>query len=131
MRTDIGLPERGMRGTYKGAAAMIARMAASISSCAARSRYPGVSLTPVAIVIVMTPEIRPCAARRRPVLRRCRLARLLRHQPLARERFLRARAAGLVILGVLIDIPDVVEALARQNVFRRQHRGHHGMILIV
>jgi hypothetical protein len=36
--TDIGLPERGMRGVYSGAAAITARTAASTASCAARSR---------------------------------------------------------------------------------------------
>ena len=43
----------------------------------------------------------------------------LRDQPLAAERVPHARAAGLVILGVLVDVPDVVDALARQNVLRR------------
>src|SRR5256885_282311 len=42
------------------------------------------------------------------------LGNLLRHQPPASERFLHARAAGLVVLGILVDVPDVVDALARQ-----------------
>src|ERR1043165_7140279 len=44
--------------------------------------------------------------------------RLLRHQPLASQGFLHARAAGLMVLGVLVDVPDVVDALARQDVLR-------------
>src|SRR4051812_48570561 len=63
--------------------------------------------------------------------RRGGLAHLLRHQPLARERFLHARTAGLVVLGVLVDVPDVVDTLAGQDVLRREHGGHHRVVLVI
>src|ERR1043166_4882108 len=67
--------------------------------------------------------------RKRPLCGR-RLG-LLRHQAFAAERLLHARAAGLVVLGVLVDVPDVVDARAGQDVLRRQHGGHHGVVLVV
>jgi hypothetical protein len=36
-----------------------------------------------------------------------------------------------VIFGVLVHLPDVVDARAGLDVFHRQHRGHHRVILIV
>src|SRR5262249_60472332 len=40
-------------------------------------------------------------------------------------------AAGLVIFGVLVDVPQVVEFLLRQDVLHAQHRRHHRMVLVV
>src|ERR1700722_6892276 len=56
---------------------------------------------------------------------------LERHQTLARKRRTRARDASFVIFSVLVYLPNVEETLARQDIPRRQHRGHHGVILIV
>src|SRR5579864_7161673 len=42
-----------------------------------------------------------------------------------------AGGSGLVIFGVLIDGPDIVEALACKNIFRSQQGGHHRMVLVV
>src|SRR4051794_28616638 len=39
--------------------------------------------------------------------------------------------AGLVVLGVLIDVPDVIEAPACQDVLGREHGGHHRVVLII
>src|SRR5580698_6363026 len=49
----------------------------------------------------------------------------------ARDRGPRALLDGLVILGVLVHVPHVVERLARENVLRAEHRRHHGVILVV
>jgi hypothetical protein len=43
----------------------------------------------------------------------------------------RRASAGLVIFSVLVDVPDVVELLPREDVPRRQHRRHHGVVLVV
>ena len=37
----------------------------------------------------------------------------------------------LVIFGVGVDLPEIVEFGVGQNIFRAQHRGHHGMVLVV
>ena len=42
-----------------------------------------------------------------------------------------ARSSGFVILGVLINCPDIVATVARDNVFCGEHGRHHGMVLIV
>src|SRR5579864_5538785 len=42
-----------------------------------------------------------------------------------------AGGSGLVIFGVLIDGPDIVEALACKNIFRGEQGSHHGVVLIV
>ena len=36
-----------------------------------------------------------------------------------------------MIFGVFVDLPYVIDAFAGKNVPRRQHSGHHGVILIV
>jgi hypothetical protein len=41
MRTDIGLPERGMVGVKSGASTMTARTAQSNFICSAASSFPG------------------------------------------------------------------------------------------
>ena len=43
----------------------------------------------------------------------------------------RAAVSGLVVLGVLVDRPDVVHEPAGEDVLRGEHRGHHGVILVV
>src|SRR5882757_3045387 len=47
------------------------------------------------------------------------------------KRTLRAGFALLVILGVLIDMPYVERAPSKPDILDRQHRGHHGMVLVV
>src|SRR5205809_3132927 len=38
---------------------------------------------------------------------------------------------GLVIFGVSVNLPEIVKLRVSQNIFDAQHRGHHGVILIV
>ena len=45
--------------------------------------------------------------------------------------FLFGGGAGFVILGVLVHFPEIVELGVGQNIFHAQHRGHHGVVLIV
>src|SRR6516162_8792435 len=61
----------------------------------------------------------------------CSSSRLGRYQPLTRQRCLRARCSRFVIFCVLVDLPNVVDTFAGKNVPRREHGGHHGVILIV
>src|SRR3984957_16271194 len=62
----------------------------------------------------------------------CALAgHFLRHQPDAVERALHAGLSRLVILGVFVDVPHVVEALAGEDVARGEHRRHHRVGLVV
>ena len=39
--------------------------------------------------------------------------------------------ACFVIFGVAVDLPEIVELGVGQNIFHAQHRGHHGVILVV
>src|SRR5207253_4311041 len=48
----------------------------------------------------------------------------------AADFFLRG-GAGFVVLGVLVDLPEIVKLGVSQNIFGTQHRRHHGMILVV
>ena len=50
---------------------------------------------------------------------------------LARHAVLGTAVARFVILGVLIDVPDVVVLLAREDVSRNEHQRHHRMVLVV
>ena len=36
-----------------------------------------------------------------------------------------------MVLGVFVDAPHVVMARTRKDVPRGQHRGHHGMVLVI
>ena len=36
-----------------------------------------------------------------------------------------------MIFGILVDAPDVVNARSGDDIFDRQHRGHHRMVLVV
>ena len=54
MRTEKGLPVRGMAGTKNGASPAVARNTAAKASCAARSSMPGWMATPSPAV--MPPE---------------------------------------------------------------------------
>src|SRR5579864_7334664 len=56
---------------------------------------------------------------------------LLRNQPHAIERALRTGGAGLVIFGVLVDVPHVVAPLAGDDVARGEHRRHHRVVLVI
>src|ERR1700682_3652074 len=56
---------------------------------------------------------------------------LLRNQPHAVERALHPGLARLVILGVLVDGPHVVEPLSSEDVARGKHRRHHRVVLVV
>jgi len=56
---------------------------------------------------------------------------LLRVSLLARHAVLGTAVARFVILGVLIDVPDVVVLLAREDVSRNEHQRHHRMVLVV
>src|SRR5262245_12708967 len=40
-----------------------------------------------------------------------------------------AGVARLVVLGVLVDVPQVVQRLASDDVLGAQHRRHHGVVL--
>src|SRR3546814_8164026 len=54
-----------------------------------------------------------------------------RHLAHRRQRRLFALGAALMIFGVLVDTPDIIEFFASGDVAHRQHRGHHRMILVV
>jgi hypothetical protein len=46
-------------------------------------------------------------------------------------RFLDGSLTCFVIFGITVHLPEIVKPGIGQNIFRAQHRGHHGMILIV
>src|ERR1700682_5123969 len=45
--------------------------------------------------------------------------------------FFGGSGTGLVIFGVLVHLPEIVKLGISENIFDAQHRGHHGVILIV
>src|SRR5882724_4736424 len=47
------------------------------------------------------------------------------------DSFLSRRRTGLMIFGVSVNLPEIVKLRVGQNIFDTQHRGHHGVILIV
>src|SRR5256885_1128337 len=54
-----------------------------------------------------------------------------RHQAQALQRLPLTGRAGFVVLGVLVDVPDVVNGFACQDVLDGEHSRHHGMVLVV
>src|SRR6516164_8383793 len=41
------------------------------------------------------------------------------------------RGTGLVVLGILVDSPNVKQSRSCSYILRCKHRGHHGVILVV
>lgn len=46
-------------------------------------------------------------------------------------RFVDRSLIGFVIFRITVDLPEIVELGVGQSIFDAQHRGHHGMVLIV
>src|SRR5216684_2285165 len=55
----------------------------------------------------------------------------LRHRAQPAHRRIRRALALFVVLGVLVDAPDVVHLPPGEDVLHRQHGGHHRMVLVV
>ena len=53
-----------------------------------------------------------------------------RRKPGAACFFSRGRAS-FVIFGVAVDLPEIVKFGVSENIFDAQHRGHHGVVLVV
>ena len=49
----------------------------------------------------------------------------------AAVRFLGCSGTAFVIFGVAVHLPQIVKLCVSQNIFRTQHRCHHGVILVV
>src|SRR5882724_1675868 len=46
-------------------------------------------------------------------------------------RFFRGGVAGLMILGIAVYFPEIVKLRVSQDILGAQHRGHHGVVLVV